>query len=135
MYPYPLYIAKRNRTLISSAKPPKGITGAEATVSKHCMWDPFVSFRDTLKPIFDDTKKQRRPIHGIGRPFFYHCKVMRMTDPYRYRKRGAAASGWRADSVHPCICCCKKRHNRGRLSKAMTLSNSIKSTSLKFSVS
>lgn len=56
MYPYPLYIAKRNRTLVSSAKPPKGITGAEATVSKHCMWDPFVSFRDTLKPIFDDTK-------------------------------------------------------------------------------
>lgn len=70
MYPYLLYIAKRNRTLVSSAKPPKGITGAEATVSKHCMWDPFVSFRDTLKPIFDDTKKQRRPIHGIGRPFF-----------------------------------------------------------------
>lgn len=63
MYSYLLYIAKRNRTLVSSAKPPKGITGAEATVSKHCMWDPFVSFRDTLKPIFDDTKKQRRPIH------------------------------------------------------------------------
>ena len=70
MYPYPLYIAKRNRTLVSSAPPPKGITGAGATVSKHCMWDPFVSFRDTLKPIFDDTTKQRRPIHGIGRPFF-----------------------------------------------------------------
>lgn len=72
MYPYPLYIAKHNRTPVSSASapPPKGITGAEATVIKHCMWDPFVSFRDTLKPIFGDTKKQRRPIHGIGRPFF-----------------------------------------------------------------
>ena len=70
MYPYLLYIAKRNRTLVSSAKPPKGITDAEATVSKHCMWDPQMQIRDTLKPIFDDTKKQRRPIHGIGRPFF-----------------------------------------------------------------
>ena len=70
MYPYPLYIAKRNRTPISSAKSPKGITGAGATVSKHCMWDPQMQIRDTLKPIFDDTKKQRRPIPCIGRPFF-----------------------------------------------------------------
>ena len=69
-YPYPLYIAKRNRTPVSSAPPPKGITGAGATVSKHCMWDPQMQIRDTLKPIFDDTKKQRRPIHGIGLPFF-----------------------------------------------------------------
>lgn len=68
-YPYPLYITKRNRTPVSSA-PPKGITGAGATVSKHCMWDPQMQIRDTLKPIFDDTKKQRRSIHGIGRPFF-----------------------------------------------------------------
>ena len=56
-----------------------------------------------------------------------------MTDPYSYRKRGAAASGWRANSVHPCICCGKKRLNRGRLlyspSQACSLRISLNATS------
>ena len=59
MYPYLLYIAKRNRTLVSSAKPPKGITGAEATVSKHCIWVPQMQIRDTLKPVLGKPKPNR----------------------------------------------------------------------------